>query len=162
MGLAIPSLSQIRLHNTAGEGLVRLRNKTRRGMNQPSRGGREGRRKDQGRGAEKDVLWQPHAVGQGPAASAPSPWTGSGRKVHPPPSPLGAPGGRERSFKGWGRGRREEGLTGKRRVVDPTLTKERFPPGLSRKRRELFPRRPRGRAGPGGPASFSRLRKNLS
>ena len=28
---------------------------------------------------------QPHAVGQGPAASAPSPWTGSGRKIHPPP-----------------------------------------------------------------------------
>ena len=68
---------------------------------------------------------------------------------------LGAPGGRgrERSFKGWGRSRRERGLTGKRRVVDPKLLNRTFSPtGVSRRRRVLFPRRPRGRAGPGGTA----------
>ena len=90
------------------------------------------------------MVWQPHAIGQGPAASAPSPWTGGERKIPPPPPSctrgnlkraqaiknIGGTWGRERerSFKGWGRSRRGEGLTGKRRVVDLTLTKERFPP----------------------------------
>ena len=66
---------------------------------------------------------------------------------------LGAPGGPgQRSFKGWARGRRGRGLTRKRRAVEPTCFNEAFsPPGVSRRRRVLFPRRPRGRAGPGGP-----------
>ena len=64
---------------------------------------------------------------------------------------LGAPGGRGRE-RSWGRRRRGEGLTGKRRFVDPTLTNGHFNPGVSRMCQELFSRRPRGRAGPGGPA----------
>ena len=31
------------------------------------------------------ILWQPHAIEQGPAAAALAPWTGGGRKVPPPP-----------------------------------------------------------------------------
>ena len=75
----------------------------------------------------------------------------------------GAPGGRGRgrSFKGWGR--RERGLTGKRRVVDPTVLNRTFPPpGVSPRRRELFPADPEEGPDQEVPHPHSRLRKNRS
>ena len=131
------------------------------------------------------LLWQPNAVCHGQAAQHPEQRPIRGQLVngryrpfsaalldrsssgHGQSRALGTPDGRTRrgAFKGLGTKETGEERVGERRCGQRTpavrLT-ERFPTGVSGRRRERIPRRPRERAWPGGPALYSPLWRNLN